>query len=93
MATVQQNSQTNDLVEHVYNIIQSRSGSITSKDLDRILGNKQEVRFAITRITLQYKIKRIKGLGKHGIEYFYHDTASPEIQKYYRRLEKIKSII
>jgi hypothetical protein len=34
------------------------------------------VRFAITRLTVQGRIKRIRGFGKVGIEYFYKDVAS-----------------
>ncbi|MEO9320647.1 MAG: hypothetical protein ABI361_08250 [Nitrososphaera sp.] len=63
------------LVEAVYAIIKSRSGKVTSKDLDDIIGNKQDVRFAITRLTVQGRIKRVRGFGRIGIEYFYKDVA------------------
>lgn len=63
------------LVEAVYAIIRSRSGKVTSKDLDEIIGNKQDVRFAITRLTVQGRIKRVRGFGRIGIEYFYKDVA------------------
>jgi hypothetical protein len=80
MATIQQfkfkNNGSAGLVETVYAIIRSRSGKVTSKDLDRIIGNKQDVRFAITRLTVQSRIKRVRGFGKVGIEYFYKDIAS-----------------
>ena len=67
------------LIETVYGIIKSRSGKVTSRDLDGLIGNKQDVRFAITRLTVQGRIKRIRGFGRVGIEYFYKDLA-PEPQ-------------
>lgn len=79
MATIQQFKFKNGsagLIETVYAIIKSKSGKITSKDLDQLIGNKQDVRFAITRLTVQGRIKRIRGFGKVGIEYFYKDIAS-----------------
>lgn len=79
MATVQQFKFKNGptgLIETVYDAIRSKSGGVTSKDLDQLIGNKQDVRFAITRLTVRGRIKRIRGFGKVGIEYFYKDTAS-----------------
>ena len=79
MATIQQFKFKNGsagLIETVYSIVRSRSGKVTSKDLDQMIGNKQDVRFAITRLTVQGRIKRIRGFGKVGIEYFYKDIAS-----------------
>jgi DNA-binding transcriptional regulator PaaX len=70
------------LIGTVYSIIKSKSGKVTSNDLDQIIGNKQDVRFAITRLTVQGRIKRIRGFGKVGIEYFYNDIASePRLKK------------
>ena len=79
MATIQQYNFKNGsagLIETVYSTIRSKSGKVTSKDLDHLIGNKQDVRFAITRLTVQGRIKRIRGFGKVGIEYFYKDIAS-----------------
>lgn len=79
MATIQQFKFKNGsagLIETVYSIIRSKSGKVTSKDLDQLIGNKQDVRFAITRLTVQGRIKRMRGFGKVGIEYFYKDIAS-----------------
>ncbi|HEX2106164.1 MAG TPA: hypothetical protein VHF28_00390 [Nitrososphaera sp.] len=77
MATIQQfklrGSGSGSFIDKVYTIIRSRSGKVTSKDLDQIIGNKQDVRLAITRLTVQGKIKRVRGFGKRGIEYFYKD--------------------
>lgn len=78
MATIQQFKFKNGsvgLIETVYAVIRSKSGKVTSKDLDQLIGNKQDVRFAITRLTVQGRIKRVRGFGKVGIEYFYKDVA------------------
>jgi DNA-binding transcriptional regulator PaaX len=80
MATIQQfrfkGNGSVGLIETVYSIIRNRSGRVTSKDLDHLIRNKQDVRFAITRLTVQGRIKRIRGFGKVGIEYFYKDIAA-----------------
>ena len=80
MATIQQykfkGNGSAGLIETVYAIIKNRSGKVTSRDLDNMIGNKQDVRFAITRLTVQGRIKRIRGFGKVGIEYFYKDIAT-----------------
>lgn len=85
MAMIQQFNFKNGsagLIETVYSIIRSRSGKVTSKDLDQLIGNKQDVRFAITRLTVQGRIKRVRGFGKVGIEYFYKDiTSEPQKEK------------
>ena len=79
MATIQQfkfkGNGSAGLIETVYSIIKDKSGKVTSKDLDQVVGNKQDVRFAITRLTVQGRIKRVRGFGKVGIEYFYKDIA------------------
>jgi hypothetical protein len=89
MATIQQfksrGSGSGSFIEMVYTIIRSRSGKLTSKDLDRMIGNKEDVRLAITRLTVQGRIKRVRGFGKMGIEYFYKDIAGqpqkPKLQQ------------
>ncbi|HEV8405131.1 MAG TPA: hypothetical protein VGQ13_04400 [Nitrososphaera sp.] len=81
MATIQQYRFKNGpagLIETVYVAIRSKSGKVTSKDLDHLIGNRLDVRFAITRLTVQGRIKRIRGFGKVGIEYFYKDVASEQ---------------
>lgn len=83
MSTVQRNKlQTAGLIEEVYSIIKQKSGKVTSVDLDKIIGNKQEVRFAITRLTVQGRIKRVRGFGMAGIEYYYQDTGSERSDGY-----------
>ncbi|HEV3433386.1 MAG TPA: hypothetical protein VG098_05290 [Nitrososphaera sp.] len=85
MATIQQfklrDNRTSGFIEKVYTIIKNRSGKVTSKDLDQIIGNKQYVRIAITRLTVQGKIKRVRGFGKMGIEYFYKDIEDIDRQQ------------
>jgi DNA-binding transcriptional regulator PaaX len=77
MATIQQfklrSNGSSSFIDKVYTIIRNKSGKVTSKDLDEMIGNKQYVRLAITRLTVQGKIKRVRGFGKMGIEYFYKD--------------------
>ncbi len=77
MATIQQfklrGNDSSRFIDRVYAIIRNRSGKVTSKDLDQMIGNKQYVRLAITRLTVQGRIKRVRGFGKMGIEYFYKD--------------------
>ena len=79
MATIQQfklrSNGSSRFIDTVYAIIRNRSGRVTSKDLDQMIGNKQDVRLAITRLTVQGRIKRVRGFGKRGIEYFYQDIA------------------
>ncbi|HET6807494.1 MAG TPA: hypothetical protein VFH28_00380 [Nitrososphaera sp.] len=85
MATIQQfklrGNGSSRFIDRVYAIIRNRSGKVTSKDLDQMIGNKQYVRLAITRLTVQGRIKRVRGFGKMGIEYFYKDIDHPQQQK------------
>jgi len=65
-------SREGNITNQVFSIISKRSGQIRAADLDKIFRNKNQVRSAITRLTLERRIKRIKGFGKgRGIEYFY----------------------
>jgi hypothetical protein len=69
-----------NITEQVYSIILQRSGRVRAVDLDKIFGNKKKVRSAITRLTVEGKIKRIRGFGKSNkIEYFYVDTRHYEV--------------
>jgi len=85
MALIQQTR--NELVERVYSIICENSGRIKSADLDQIVGEKADVRFAITRLTVLGRISRKRELGSKGIEYVYHDVCSSSFEKH-RRTEK-----
>ena len=85
MATIQQfklgSNSSSRFIDRVYTIIRNRSGKVTSKDLDQIIGSKQDVRLAITRLTVQGRIKRVRGFGEIGIEYFYKDIDHQEQQQ------------
>ncbi len=85
MATIQQfklgSNSSSRFIDRVYTIIRNRSGKVTSKDLDQIIGNKQDVRLAITRLTVQGRIKRVRGFGEIGIEYFYKDIDHQQQQQ------------
>ena len=70
------------LIEQVYTIIRDNSGKVRSTDLDQIIGKKQDVRFAITRLAASGRISRKKGLGVNGIEYYYHDNRSGLMSKF-----------
>ena len=61
-----------EIAEQIFSIISRHSGQIRAADLDGIFRNKNKVRSAITRLTTEKRIKRIKGFGKEsGIAYFY----------------------
>ena len=84
--TRRQPQETLDLIEAVFCAIRDNSGNITAAKLDRMFGNKQDVRNAITRLTVSGRISRKRGLGMTGIEYYYHDMSSQSFEKY-RRME------
>ena len=84
--TTKQFQETLDFIEAVFSAIRENSGHITSADLDKTFGNKQEVRSAITRLTVSGRISRKRGFGRVGIEYYYHDQSSSSFEKY-RRME------
>jgi hypothetical protein len=75
-----------DLIETVYSVIKAKSGMIRSLDLVHTFGNKHDVRFAISRLTVMGRVRRRRGFGRSGIEYFYHDTHSESFPKF-RRME------
>jgi hypothetical protein len=68
------NAKLADTVERVYKIIRSKSGKVRTLDLHEWVGDKDNVRYAITKLTVAGKIRRQRGLGQNGVEYFYHDT-------------------
>ncbi|GEM_PF-517942 len=72
-AAIQADRDSSRAVERVYTIIKQRSGRVTSKEIEAKIGSAQLTRKAITRLTLQGKIKRIKGFGFDRVEYFYLD--------------------
>ena len=62
-------------VRSVYSIIKSHSGKITTKHLEKEIGSKYEVHYALRRLSREGKIKRIRGFGVDRVEYFYEDIA------------------
>ena len=60
-------------VELVYSMIQKHSGELTSKLLEKEIGNKYVGHYAITRLTKDGRIKRVRGFGPNRIEFFYLD--------------------
>ena len=65
-----------DCTEIVYSIIRNNSGKVTGKQLEREIGNRYDVRYAITRLTKEGRIKRIRGFGVDRIEFYYLDIGS-----------------
>ncbi|MDP9289212.1 MAG: hypothetical protein M3P08_13585 [Thermoproteota archaeon] len=60
-----------DCTELVYSIVRNNSGKVTGKQLEREIGSRYEVRYAITRLTKEGRIKRIRGFGVDRVEFFY----------------------
>lgn len=65
-----------DCTELVYSIIRNNSGKVTGKQLEREIGNRYDVRYAITRLTKEGRIKRIRGFGVDRIEFYYLDIGT-----------------
>ena len=64
-----------DLIESVYYIIKkSRNGRITSKQLEKEIGDKNKVYYALKQLLKEHKIKKVRGLGIDRIDYFYQIT-------------------
>lgn len=66
-------SQPVEVIESVYHLIRSQTGKIRLKDIIEIIGSREKAHYAIVWLTRKRKIKRVKGFGEGGIEYFYHD--------------------
>jgi hypothetical protein len=75
-----------NLVELVYSIINNHGGKATRKYIEQVIylsnnnnshqdsnnnNNKYIVRYAILRLLREGKIKRVRGFGPKGIEYYY----------------------
>ena len=65
----------NHLVETVYSIIKGTqlhtNKKVTTKLLEKEIGNKYKARYAVTRLIKEGKIKRLRTIGPNKIEYFY----------------------
>lgn len=76
MTALQINRDSKDRsVRSVYSIIKSHSGKVTTKYLEKEIGSKYEVHYALRRLSREGKIKRIRGFGVDKVEYFYEDIA------------------
>jgi len=64
-----------DCTELVYSIVRNNSGKVTGKQLEREIGNRYEVRYAITRLTKEGRIRRVRGFGVDRVEFFYQVIA------------------
>ena len=65
--------------ELVYSAIKNKSGKITTKHLEKEIGSnksQREVQYAIIHLTKKGKIRRVRGFGLNGIEYYYHAIVS-----------------
>ena len=63
------------LIESVYFLIKNYDGGRattkqTEKEMDNVC-NKRKMLYAILRLTRDGKIKRVRGFGPKGIEYYY----------------------
>ena len=74
MKKYSQKDNNNSLVESVYSIIKNRKRKVTTKYLENEIGSKYKVRYSVTRLIKEGKIKRIRPLGRARIESFYEDT-------------------
>ena len=71
-------SPTESYLTNVFTAISENNGRLNFKDLFTMLvegGNTSRVQLyrAIAQLTKEGKIKRVKGIGKNGIDYFYYD--------------------
>ena len=55
---------TENLIESVYSIIKkSRNGRITAKQLEKEIGDKNKVHYALKYLLKEHKVKKVRGLG------------------------------
>ena len=62
------------LVESVYSLIKNDYGGLaTTKHIEKKMDetSKRKMRYALRRLTKEGKIKRVRGFGSRGIEYYY----------------------
>jgi hypothetical protein len=68
-----------NLIESVYSIIKkSRNGRITAKQLEKEIGDKNKVHYALKYLLKEHKVKKVRGLGVDRIDYFYQIISSFE---------------
>jgi repressor of nif and glnA expression len=77
-ANIQLTQQSKEkLVESVYLLIKNDcGGQATTMHIEKKMEeiNRRKIRYAIRRLTKEGKIKRIRGFGLKGIEYYYKIT-------------------
>ena len=68
-----------NLIGLVYSIIKkSRNGRITAKQLEKEIGDKNKVHYALKYLLKEHKVKKVRGLGIDRIDYFYQIISSFE---------------
>ena len=61
-----------NLTESVYSIIKkSKNGRITTKQLEKEIGDKNKVQYDLKYLLKEHKVKKVRGLGIDRIDYFY----------------------
>lgn len=65
-----------DFIESVYSIIKKSENRrrITAKQLEKEIGDKNKVHYALRYLLREHKIKKVRGLGVDRIDYFYQIT-------------------
>jgi ketosteroid isomerase-like protein len=69
-----------DWTEQVYSIVRNNNGRVTGKQLEREVGNKYEVRYAIARLTKEGRIRRIRGFGVDRVVFYYQVIDVPTLE-------------
>jgi hypothetical protein len=64
-------SEKDSLVRSVYNVIENRKGKVTAKHLEKEVGSIYKVRYALTHLVRERKIRRTRAFGINRIDYFY----------------------
>jgi hypothetical protein len=67
------NTEKDSLVSSVYNTIKTRKGKVTSRHLEKEVGSKHRVRYALTHLMIEGEVKRVRAFRIDGIGYFYED--------------------
>jgi hypothetical protein len=73
------NSEKDSLVGSVYNIIKNCKARVTAKHLEKEVGSMYKVRYALTRLIREQKVKRIRAFGINGVGYFYHEDCNKKM--------------
>jgi hypothetical protein len=78
--TIQINKKSKENIDElVYSLIKRETGKITAKLIEKEIGgnkNQRDIQYAIIHLTKKGRIRRVRGFGLNGIEYYYHDIMS-----------------